>query len=463
MGASVGPDDRGIGAKALPADQPFRDAARQNALKELTEQIAVAEPAMAVLGKRRMIRDVALQAEPAEPAIGEIEMHLLAQPALRANAHDIADDQHPDHQFGIDRGAADGAVEGTKAGADAGQVDEPVDRTKQVISRHMPVEIELIKQCRLHARAFAHHRRILPALREWNQDFTAPATPTFSTVSPLCGHQDKIDGLPSRHFSAPSKELGNSRIRLISLVSFQWCRPSVAHVQFAFRAPRRKPSVVRRSALMLLTMSMDSAADSRVVGNVSRCEMNIRQYQKNTTASSQTVQTGPGDASRSNEDTSPGGSKCFISVATEEAEISILLRHWILQLFPEFSPCFVAVENLRLGDRWLEQIERVLSEVEIFIVIFSQKSLKRHWLHFESGTAWINKRPIIVLTHSDLRKNDLPTPYSAFQGCRIDEADGIDKLLSDLCKHAGRPRVAHLDLDAMHKKMLVAVRGRSSL
>jgi len=110
-------------------------------------------------------------------------MHLLAQPALRANAHNIADEQYPDHQFRIDRGTADGAVESTQVGADAGQVDEPVDRAKEVIARHMPVKVKLVEQCRLHARALTHHRRILPALRELNQDFTTPAMPTFSTVS----------------------------------------------------------------------------------------------------------------------------------------------------------------------------------------------------------------------------------------------------------------------------------------
>jgi len=111
MRAGVGPDDRGIGAKAVAADQPFSDAARQNMFEEVTKQIAVAEPAMAVLREGRMIRHVALKSDPAKPAIGEIEMHLFAQPALGTDPHDVADDQHPDHQLGIDRGAADGAVE----------------------------------------------------------------------------------------------------------------------------------------------------------------------------------------------------------------------------------------------------------------------------------------------------------------------------------------------------------------
>jgi len=110
-------------------------------------------------------------------------MHLFAQPALGTDPHDVADDQHPDHQLGIDRGAADGAVEGLELCPDAGQVNKPVDRTKQVIARHMPLEIKLVEQCRLHACAFAHHRRILPVSRGLNQDFTTSATATFSTVS----------------------------------------------------------------------------------------------------------------------------------------------------------------------------------------------------------------------------------------------------------------------------------------
>ncbi len=51
-----------------------------------------------------MIRDIALQAKPAEPTIGEVQMHLLAQSTLGADAEAVTDDQHPDHEFWVDRG-----------------------------------------------------------------------------------------------------------------------------------------------------------------------------------------------------------------------------------------------------------------------------------------------------------------------------------------------------------------------
>ena len=51
-----------------------------------------------------MIWDLAVQAEAAEPAIGEIEMHLLAQVTFRANVKTIADERNTD----INSGSTDG-------------------------------------------------------------------------------------------------------------------------------------------------------------------------------------------------------------------------------------------------------------------------------------------------------------------------------------------------------------------
>ena len=84
-----------------------------------------------------MVRHVAVEAEPAEPAIGEVQMHLLAQPPLRADAEAIADNQHPDHQLRIDRRSPNRAVERRQVSPNFGQVDEAVDRSQEMISRHM--------------------------------------------------------------------------------------------------------------------------------------------------------------------------------------------------------------------------------------------------------------------------------------------------------------------------------------
>ena len=63
-------------------------------------------PRGAVLGERGVIRHPVRQIEAAIPAIGEVQMHLFAEPPLRPNAQAIADQKHADQQLGIDRGAA---------------------------------------------------------------------------------------------------------------------------------------------------------------------------------------------------------------------------------------------------------------------------------------------------------------------------------------------------------------------
>jgi hypothetical protein len=108
---SVRPDQTGIDSKGFPADQTFSDAALQYSLEDAAQQIALAEPTMPILRKRGMIGYVAIKPEPTEPPVSQVEVHFFAQASLRTDAEAVADNQHSDHQLGIDRGPAYTAVE----------------------------------------------------------------------------------------------------------------------------------------------------------------------------------------------------------------------------------------------------------------------------------------------------------------------------------------------------------------
>ncbi len=87
-------------------------------------------------------------------------MDLLAQPPLGADAERVADNQHPDHQLGVDRWSPRLAVIRPQMLADARQGDEPVDRAQQVIRRDMILKAEAVKQRLLHHRPLAHHQLV---------------------------------------------------------------------------------------------------------------------------------------------------------------------------------------------------------------------------------------------------------------------------------------------------------------
>jgi hypothetical protein len=92
---------------------------------------------MSVLGKSRVIRHCPIQTEPTEPPVGQIEMNLIAQAPLRSDAETVTDQEHPDHEFGIDRRPTDAAVEGSQVPPDLLKIDEPVDRPHQMVRGNM--------------------------------------------------------------------------------------------------------------------------------------------------------------------------------------------------------------------------------------------------------------------------------------------------------------------------------------
>ncbi len=104
-------DQAGIDGKSFAADKTFGDAAGYDLLEQAPEDVALGKPTVAVLRESRVVGHLTFEAEATEPAIGQIEMHLLTETALGADRVAVSDQQHPDHQLRIDRRAASRAVE----------------------------------------------------------------------------------------------------------------------------------------------------------------------------------------------------------------------------------------------------------------------------------------------------------------------------------------------------------------
>jgi hypothetical protein len=111
----------------------------------MAKDVALTKASVSVLGKGRVVRNPPIQAEPTKPAIRQIEMNFLAQSALGSNAHAIADDQHADHQFRVNRRATGAAVERLQRPPDDVKDEMPVDLAQQVIGGDMLIEAEIIE------------------------------------------------------------------------------------------------------------------------------------------------------------------------------------------------------------------------------------------------------------------------------------------------------------------------------
>src|SRR3984893_8621048 len=104
-----------------------------------------------------MIRHSILDTELAEPAIGEVHLYFTADQSLRADRKDIPYDQHPDHQFRIDRRATHGRIMRCKFAAKPGKIESSVDLPHQMIFRNRVAKMKLVEQLTLVTLQTAHH------------------------------------------------------------------------------------------------------------------------------------------------------------------------------------------------------------------------------------------------------------------------------------------------------------------
>src|SRR6266511_2849708 len=88
-----------------------------------------------------------------------MQLHLLAQLPLKANAIAVAHNQHPDHKLGIDRRSANVAVEGRELLTQISQNPRHgrIDLMQQMACRNALFQVEQIEQLALIAPLPAHH------------------------------------------------------------------------------------------------------------------------------------------------------------------------------------------------------------------------------------------------------------------------------------------------------------------
>ena len=133
-----------INRKAFALDQASVHTSPYHCLEHMAQDVAVAEPPMAVDRERQVIRNLVIKLEPAEPPICEVHLDLLAQSPLETDSIAVAHDQHPDHQLRINRRSTDLAVEGSELLAQVSQHlrHHRIDPAQQMARRNAFFEVE---------------------------------------------------------------------------------------------------------------------------------------------------------------------------------------------------------------------------------------------------------------------------------------------------------------------------------
>lgn len=126
----------------------------------------------------------------------------------------------------------------------------------------------------------------------------------------------------------------------------------------------------------------------------------------------------------------------FISHITEEKEVALKLKELIDGAFIGLFDTFVSTspESIQMGNKWLDQISNALHKSAIAIIICSPASVKRPWINFEAGAAWVRDINVIPLCHSGIKPSELPVPLSELQGALASDPSSVRLVLSVLAQ-----------------------------
>lgn len=124
----------------------------------------------------------------------------------------------------------------------------------------------------------------------------------------------------------------------------------------------------------------------------------------------------------------------FISHINENRKLARLLKKLIDDVFEGAFQIFVSSDedSIALGDEWLIVIDNHLVQSDVILLICSEFSIRRPWIGFEAGVGWAKRIKVIPLCCYGLNINQLPMPFSRWQGVNINRVQSFKKLLKTL-------------------------------
>ena len=113
-------------------------------------------------------------------------------------------------------------------------------------------------------------------------------------------------------------------------------------------------------------------------------------------------------------------SQVFISFIHEEEKFAEAVQQFLKDKFCN-QTVFMSADKWQViaGEIWLDRIQQELDSAKVVILMLSQKSVRRPWVNFEAGAAWLTKKAVIPVCFGDMSKDQLPKPYSGIQALSL--------------------------------------------
>jgi TIR domain len=131
----------------------------------------------------------------------------------------------------------------------------------------------------------------------------------------------------------------------------------------------------------------------------------------------------------------------FITFIHEEETIAIVVQQFIRDVLGEDVTPFMSSDTSTVyaGERWMDRITKELKDARVVVTMLSQESVKRPWVNFEAGAAWIRDSALIPVCFNGLTKDTLRKPYSSLQALDLTNADDQHYLVHSVAHYLDLP------------------------
>ena len=131
----------------------------------------------------------------------------------------------------------------------------------------------------------------------------------------------------------------------------------------------------------------------------------------------------------------------FISHEEKEKQIAVALKKLVESIFGDRIDVFVSSDDssIPLGKQWFDVITAALGEADYFFVLCSETAVTRPWINFELGGACLLNKTIIPLCIHGMQFDQLPQPYSNFQGLLASDYARLSTLFKEIAARISCP------------------------
>jgi hypothetical protein len=147
--------------------------------------------------------------------------------------------------------------------------------------------------------------------------------------------------------------------------------------------------------------------------------------------------------------------KIFISHIREELQVALVLKKWIESAFADHCQVLTSTDpdGIPFAAQALEENERAWEETKALILLYSPDSIRKPWISFEAGCAWLRRILIIPVCYSGLSAGQLPQPLAIFPGFDLNQKDFGQNLFMTLARELGISQLPAIQYRQMNQEV----------